>query len=151
MMLATMLILGVGGGITLTAANAMGSDVSEARRDIVLNFLNVFVGLGGLVTPFVAGNLLSGDAIRVAYGAAILTSVTFQIQLVTKVPLPPPAPRRRVPAASSARRCSAPSDTARVLRRDGRRLPAAARQTICRTGVGAASSSPRAPTYCVHS
>ncbi len=86
MMLVTMLILGVGGGITLTAANAMGSDVSEARRAIVLNFLNMFVGLGGLATPFVAGNLLSGNAIRVAYGAAILTSLTFLIQLITKVP-----------------------------------------------------------------
>jgi fucose permease len=88
MVLVTMLILGVGGGITLTAANAMGSDVSEARRAIVLNFLNVFVGLGGLATPFVAGNLLAGDAIRVAYGAAILTTLTFVIQLVTRVPAP---------------------------------------------------------------
>jgi fucose permease len=88
MIMATMLALGAGGGITLTAANALGSDVSEARRAIVLNFLNVFVGLGGLATPFVAGNLLSGNAIRVAYGAAILTSVTFLIQLITRVPAP---------------------------------------------------------------
>ena len=86
MMLVTMLSLGVGGGITLTAANALGSDVSESKRAIVLNFLNVFVGLGGLATPFVAGNLLSGDAIRVAYGAAILTSAAFLIQVITKVP-----------------------------------------------------------------
>jgi MFS transporter, FHS family, L-fucose permease len=90
MMLASMLILGIGGGITLTAANALGSDVSESKRAIVLNLLNVFVGLGGLATPFVAGNLLSGDAVRVAYGAAILTSVTFLVQVFTKVP--PPAP-----------------------------------------------------------
>jgi FHS family L-fucose permease-like MFS transporter len=90
-MVFSMLILGVGGGITLTAANALGSDVSESKRAIVLNLLNVFVGLGGLATPFVAGNLLSGDAVRVAYGAAILTSVTFLIQLVTKVPTPAPA------------------------------------------------------------
>jgi FHS family L-fucose permease-like MFS transporter len=90
-MVFSMLMLGVGGGITLTAANALGSDVSESKRAIVLNLLNVFVGLGGLATPFVAGNLLSGDAVRVAYGAAILTSVTFLIQLVTKVPPPAPA------------------------------------------------------------
>ena len=89
-MVFSMLILGVGGGITLTAANALGSDVSESRRAIVLNLLNVFVGLGGLATPFVAGNLLSGDAVRVAYAAAILTSITFLIQVFTKVP--PPAP-----------------------------------------------------------
>ena len=89
-MVFSMFVLGLGGGITLTAANALGSDVSESRRAIVLNLLNVFVGLGGLATPFVAGNLLSGDAVRVAYGAAILTSVTFIIQVFTKVP--PPAP-----------------------------------------------------------
>jgi len=90
-MLFSMLILGVGGGITLVSANALGSDVSESRRAIVLNLLNVFVGLGGLAIPFVAGNLLSGNAVRVAYGAAILTSVTFVIQVFTKVPSPIPA------------------------------------------------------------
>lgn len=89
-MLLSMFILGIGGGITLTAANALGSDVSESKRAIVLNLLNVFVGLGGLATPFVAGNLLSGNAVRVAYGAAILTSVTFLIQVFTKVPAPKP-------------------------------------------------------------
>jgi fucose permease len=99
MMLVTMLILGVGGGITLTAANALGSDVSESKRAIVLNLLNVFVGLGGLATPFVAGNLLSGDAVRVAYGAAILTSTAFLIQVFTKVP--PPVPAAGKPESSS--------------------------------------------------
>jgi fucose permease len=89
-MVLSMLVLGVGGGITLTAANALGSDVSESRRAIVLNLLNVFVGLGGLATPFVAGNLLSGDAVRVAYGAAVLTTITFVIQLFTRVPTPAP-------------------------------------------------------------
>jgi fucose permease len=89
-MLFAMLILGVGGGITLTAANALGSDVSESKRAIVLNLLNVFVGLGGLATPFVAGNLLSGSAVKVAYGAAILTSAAFLIQVFTKVPAPVP-------------------------------------------------------------
>ena len=94
-MVFSMLILGVGGGITLTAANALGSDVSESKRAIVLNLLNVFVGLGGLATPFVAGNLLSGNAVRVAYGAAILTSVAFLIQVFTKVPPPAPAAETR--------------------------------------------------------
>jgi len=99
-MVITMMILGVGGGITLVAANALGSDVSESKRAIVLNLLNVFVGLGGLATPFVAGNLLSGNAVRIAYGAAIITSVTFLIQVITKVP--PPAPVAAKAAGSSA-------------------------------------------------
>jgi fucose permease len=83
-----MVLLGTGGGITLTGANALGSDVSESRRATVLNFLNVFVGLGGLVTPFVAGNLLGGDALRVAYGGAILTAIAFLATAMTKIPAP---------------------------------------------------------------
>lgn len=83
-----MLVLGFGGGIVLTGANALGSDVSESRRATVLNFLNVFVGLGGLLTPFVAGNLLAGDAISVAYGAAVITSVAFVAHLFLKIPAP---------------------------------------------------------------
>lgn len=86
--MAAMLIMGVGGGITLTGANALGSDVSETRRATVLNFLNVFVGLGGLVTPFVAGNLLASNATRVAYGGAILTAIAFFVQVATKMPTP---------------------------------------------------------------
>ena len=80
--------MGIGAGIILTGANALGSDVSESKRAAVLNFLNVFVGLGGLATPFVAGNLLLGDAIRVAYAGAIITAATFVLHLVTKMPTP---------------------------------------------------------------
>ena len=80
--------LGIGAGIILTCANALGSDVSESKRAAVLNFLNVFVGLGGLATPFVAGNLLSGNAVRVAYAGAIITSATFVLHALTKMPKP---------------------------------------------------------------
>lgn len=93
-----MFVLGMGGGIVLTGANALGSDVSESRRGTVLNLLNLFVGLGGLATPFVAGNLLHANAVRVAYAAAILTGVTFLIHLPLR--LPPPA-RRAAPQKSS--------------------------------------------------
>jgi FHS family L-fucose permease-like MFS transporter len=85
-MMFSMALMGLGGGITLTAANALGSDVSETKRASVLNFLNVFVGLGGLITPFVAGNLLGGDAVKVAYGGAILAFAALLIQFMTKLP-----------------------------------------------------------------
>jgi fucose permease len=85
-MISMMFAMGLGGGITLTAANAMGTDVNEARRASVLNILNVFVGLGGFATPFIAGNLLGGDAARVAYAAAILTTITFLIDAAIKIP-----------------------------------------------------------------
>lgn len=90
MVIVAMFVLGMGGGIVLTGANALGSDVSESRRGTVLNLLNLFVGLGGLATPFVAGNLLHSDAVKVAYTAAILTAVTFLIHLPLR--LPPQAP-----------------------------------------------------------
>src|SRR5436190_601909 len=60
----SMFVLGFGGGIIVTAANALVSDISEERRASTLNFLNLFFGLGGLATPFIAGNLLGGDAVR---------------------------------------------------------------------------------------
>jgi len=87
----TMVVLGMGGGIIITGANALGSDVSESKRASVLNFLNVFVGLGGFATPFIAGNLLGGDAVRVAYTAAALTGAAFVVHLFLRIA--PPVPR----------------------------------------------------------
>lgn len=90
MITVAMFVLGVGGGIVLTGANALGSDVSESRRGPVLNLLNLFVGLGGLATPFVAGNILQSDPVKIAYAAAILTAVTFLIHLPLRLPSPAP-------------------------------------------------------------
>jgi fucose permease len=90
MIMVAMFVLGMGGGIVLTGANALGSDFSESKRATVLNLLNLFVGLGGLATPFVAGNLLHANAVKVAYAAAILTGATFLIHLPLR--LPPPTP-----------------------------------------------------------
>jgi fucose permease len=86
--LLAMVVLGMGGGIIITGANALGSDVSESKRASVLNFLNVFVGLGGLATPFIAGNLLGGNALKVAYTAAALTGITFIVHLFIDIPAP---------------------------------------------------------------
>ncbi len=64
-------VLGLGGGIIVTGANALASDVNESRRASTLNLLNLFFGLGGLLTPLVAsmlkgqtGRLLSGRGTR---------------------------------------------------------------------------------------
>jgi fucose permease len=81
-------ILGLGGGIIVTGANALASDVNESRRASTLNFLNLFFGLGGLATPFLAANLLGGDAKRLCYLAASLTVVTLVINMVAKIPPP---------------------------------------------------------------
>lgn len=88
MIVALMLLLGLGGGIIVTAANALVSDISEARRATVLNFLNLFFGLGGLATPFIKGNLLGNNAIRLCYLTAIMTTVTLAVHAATEMPPP---------------------------------------------------------------
>jgi fucose permease len=82
-------VLGFGGGIVVTAANALVSDINPERRASLLNFLNLFFGLGGLATPFVAANLLNGDSVKLCYLAAVLTTVALVVHIAT--PMPPPA------------------------------------------------------------
>src|SRR5277367_5818853 len=81
-------LLGVGGGIVVTGANALVSDVSEAHRAIALNLVNLFFGLGGLATPFISANLFARNWVRLCYTVAALTVVTLAIQAATKMPGP---------------------------------------------------------------
>lgn len=81
-----MLILGCGGSIVIVGANAITSDVSDKRRAAALNFLNVFSGLGGLITPFVAGNLLGSKAGNTAMFGAVATLVVLVVVIVTPIP-----------------------------------------------------------------
>jgi fucose permease len=87
-----MLLLGLGGGIIVTAANALVSDINPARRGTTLNLLNLFFGLGGLATPFISANLMRRNSIRLCYTVATLTAVTLAIHIVT--PMPPPSGAR---------------------------------------------------------
>jgi len=81
-------LLGLGGGIVVTGANALVSDVAESRRGSMLNILNLFFGLGGLVTPFVTANILGGSALRMCYVAAVLASAALLITFFTPMPRP---------------------------------------------------------------
>jgi fucose permease len=81
-------LLGVGGGVVVTGANALVSDVSEAHRATALNLVNLFFGLGGLATPFIAANLFARNWVRLCYTIAALTVVTLAIQAATKMPGP---------------------------------------------------------------
>jgi fucose permease len=81
-------VLGVGGGIVVTGANALVSDVGEAHRATALNLVNLFFGLGGLATPFIAANLFARNWVRLCYTIAALTVVTLAIQAATKMPAP---------------------------------------------------------------
>jgi fucose permease len=81
-------VLGFGGGILVTGANALASDVNPSRRGTTLNLLNLFFGLGGLLTPFITANILKGDAVTMCYVAAALATVTLIVNLITPMPRP---------------------------------------------------------------
>ena len=83
-----MFLLGLGGGIIVTSANALASDVSQSRRASTLNLLNLFFGLGGLLTPLIAGNLLAGNVVWMCYLVAALTAVTLLVHIGTAMPAP---------------------------------------------------------------
>jgi fucose permease len=80
---AAMLILGCGGSIVIVGANAITSDVGDKRRAAALNFLNVFSGLGGLATPFIAGNFLGANPGRIAVFGIVATLVVLLVVLLT--------------------------------------------------------------------
>jgi fucose permease len=81
-------VLGLGGGIIVTGANALASDVSAAHRATTLNLVNLFFGLGGLATPFLSANLLSRNSVRLCYTVASLTVTTLLIHVATPMPGP---------------------------------------------------------------
>jgi len=69
-------LLGVGGGIVVTGANALVSDVDSAHRAAALNLVNLFFGL-------------KRNWVRLCYSVAVLAMVTLGIQAATR--MPPPA------------------------------------------------------------
>lgn len=85
---AAMLILGCGGSLVIVGANAITSDVGDRRRAAALNFLNVFSGLGGLATPFIAGNFLGANPVRIAGFGIGATLVVLVIVLLTPMAKP---------------------------------------------------------------
>jgi fucose permease len=81
-------LLGVGGGTLVTAANALVSDVGQAHRATALNLVNLFFGLGGLATPFIAANLFRRNWVRLCYTVAFLAVTTLAIEMITQMPGP---------------------------------------------------------------
>jgi fucose permease len=81
-------LLGVGGGIVVTGANALVSGVSETHRATALNLVNLFFGLGGLATPFISANVFKKNWVRLCYTVASLTVLSLVIQAMTNMPAP---------------------------------------------------------------
>lgn len=85
----SLFLLGIGGGIIVTGANALASDINPTNPSPTLNLLNLFFGLGGLATPFISANLLGRNSFRLCYTVAVLSTITLVIHILT--PMPPPA------------------------------------------------------------
>ncbi len=79
-------VLGVGGGIVVTGANALMGAVDPGRRGSALNFLNLFFGLGGIVTTFVASEQINPATL--CYSIAGLTAIALIVNIATKMPSP---------------------------------------------------------------
>ncbi|HSZ15905.1 MAG TPA: MFS transporter, partial [Terracidiphilus sp.] len=83
-----MFLLGMGGGIVVTGANALANSVSGEHSAIALNLVNLFFGLGGLTTPFIAANIFKKNSSRLCYTVASLTVVALIVQAISKMPAP---------------------------------------------------------------
>lgn len=88
MVLLCLAVLGLGGGIIVTGTMALASDASQGRRASVMNLVNLFFGLGGLLTPFLTANLLGGNAVTMCYVAAAMSTITLAVNAFTPMPKP---------------------------------------------------------------
>lgn len=87
-LLLLLFVLGVGGGIVVTGANALSSAAASTYRASALNLVNLFFGLGGLVTPFVAANLFRKNWTRLCRAVAVFALVALAIAAITPMPAP---------------------------------------------------------------
>jgi fucose permease len=87
-LVALLFVLGLGGGIVVTGANALVSDVAESYRGTALNLVNLFFGLGGMATPFISANLLKRDTVKLCYAAGTFAVVALLVQLAAPIPGP---------------------------------------------------------------
>ncbi len=80
--------LGFGCGVLVPAANGLASDANPSRRGAMLNRLNLFFALGGLLTPWIAANAMRGNAAGMCYLGAGLGAVALTVNIVTPMPAP---------------------------------------------------------------
>jgi fucose permease len=82
-----MLLLGTGGGALVTAAFALLGDVhvSWTSASGVANGLNVFFGLGGLLTPLIAARIFRNNANRLLVFAASIACLALAFSVMTEM------------------------------------------------------------------
>jgi len=83
-----LLLLGLGGGCIVAGAFVLAGAVNQENRTAVLNLVNLFFGLGGMATPFIAANLLKRNTTRLCLFAGAVTAATWAIHAFTPMPGP---------------------------------------------------------------
>lgn len=83
-----MLVLGVGGGAVVVGANGLPPHIKmEALSTAgVFNVLNLFFGLGGLVTPLVAAKLFQNNSGKLLIFAVSTVAVALGVSTITEMP-----------------------------------------------------------------
>lgn len=86
----SMLILGIGGGSLVTGAFALASDIKIESLSTagVFNLLNLFFGLGGLLTPLLAARMFNNNSGSLTMFAATLAVITLVIHGLTPMAAP---------------------------------------------------------------
>lgn len=85
-LLAVYFILGIGGGIVVTGANSLVGDMAPERRGSALNFLNLFFGLGGIVTTYLASYVFK--PLPLCYSVAALAVVALLANIAAPIAKP---------------------------------------------------------------
>jgi fucose permease len=78
--------LGIGGGVIVTGANSLVGAISPERRASALNFLNLFFGLGGIITTAAASYFLTSLAL--CYSVAVMAVAALLVNAAVRLPGP---------------------------------------------------------------
>lgn len=84
-------LVGFGGGIIVTGANSLNPQVQSdfgLTPTVASNFLNLWFGLGGLLTPFIMANLFKGNAYRLTYLVGVVAAVGLAVNAMAPLPGP---------------------------------------------------------------
>jgi fucose permease len=85
-------IVGFGGGIIVAGANSLNGNVQQEfgwGSTFTSNIMNLWFGLGGLLTPFIMANLFKGNAYKLLYFIATVAGASLALNAIA--PLPPAA------------------------------------------------------------
>jgi fucose permease len=83
-----MFVLGTGGGVIVTGANTLPPYIKldGLTTGGVFNLLNLFFGLGGLVTPLIAAKVFKNQSGKLLVFAGSLAALTFVVHAFTQMP-----------------------------------------------------------------